>query len=202
MKNGGRTRRWVAVDADDAIAGLVMLEPLVGWSAHVGSLRVVTDPQRRHRGIGRALAMHALRAAVEAELAKVVVEVVAEQEGAVKMFTDPGFRPEAVLGDHVRDHAGTLRDLLVLAHVVDNEWATMASVGIARRASPGQRRDRFPGKVDAFGYRRREGPRRASGPLGVSRRNRTIFVNGEAVCGVSDHSRMDQTPTTITVPLP
>lgn len=127
----GSAQRWVSVTGDGAVSGLVMLEPLVGWSAHVGSLRVVTDPERRHQGLGRGLSMHALRAAVEMGLEKVVVEVVAEQEGAVRMFADLGFRPEAVLADHVRDREGTLRDLLVLAHVVDDEWATMTSVGIA-----------------------------------------------------------------------
>ena len=46
------------------------------------------------------------------------------------MFTDLGFRGEALLRDHIRDRAGTLRDLLLLAHDAREEWSSMASVGI------------------------------------------------------------------------
>jgi ribosomal protein S18 acetylase RimI-like enzyme len=123
-------RCWVALEDADAVAGLVSVQPLVGWSSHVGELRLVVDPDLRGRGLGRALAGHALREAVAAGLEKVVVEVVAEQEGAVRMFTDLGFRGEALLRDHIRDRAGTLRDLLVLAHDAREEWSSMASVGI------------------------------------------------------------------------
>jgi ribosomal protein S18 acetylase RimI-like enzyme len=123
-------RCWVAVDESGAVLGLVSIQPLVGWSSHVGELRLVVDPERRGRGLGRTLARHALREAVDAGLEKVVVEVVAEQEGAVRMFTDLGFRGEALLRDHIRDRSGALRDLLLLAHDVREEWSSMASVGI------------------------------------------------------------------------
>jgi L-amino acid N-acyltransferase YncA len=125
----GALRVWVAVDDGD-VAGIVSIHPLVGWSSHVGELRLVVDPARRGRGVGRALAAHALRAAVAAGLRKVVVEVVAEQEGAVRMFGDLGFRGEALLRDHIRDRSGELRDLVVLAHDVAEEWSSMASVGV------------------------------------------------------------------------
>ena len=46
------------------------------------------------------------------------------------MFTDLGFRGEALLRDHIRDREGELRDLLVLAHDAGDEWSSMASVGL------------------------------------------------------------------------
>jgi GNAT superfamily N-acetyltransferase len=49
-----RPRRAVAVDGD-LVVGYVALLPLHGWSAHVGSLRVVTDPEVRGKGVGAAL---------------------------------------------------------------------------------------------------------------------------------------------------
>jgi L-amino acid N-acyltransferase YncA len=127
----GRSRTWLALEEPGTVVGVVSVRPLLGWSAHVGELRLVVDPGRRGRGLGRALAAHALRAALEDGLHKIVVEVVAEQEGAVRMFTDLGFRGEALLRDHIRDRSGTLRDLLMLAHDADEEWASMASVGVA-----------------------------------------------------------------------
>jgi len=127
---GARGRRWVAVEDDGTILGFVSITPLVGWSAHVGELRLVVDPARRGHGIGASLARHALRQALEAGLAKVVVEVVAEQEGAVRMFTSLGFRGEALLTDHIRDRSGQLQDLLVLAHAAGDEWSTLSTLGV------------------------------------------------------------------------
>ena len=126
----GRTRLSVAVGESDVIVGLVSVRPLLGWSAHVGELRLVVLPAARGHGVGRRLARHALREALETGLDKIVVEVVAEQEGAIRMFSELGFRGEAVLSDHIRDRSGELRDLLVLAHSVGDEWSTMASVGV------------------------------------------------------------------------
>jgi ribosomal protein S18 acetylase RimI-like enzyme len=126
---GRRARRWVAIDGDRVVA-LVAVLPLHGWSAHVGELRLVVDPAFRGRGLGRALARHALREALAMDLRKVVVEVVAEQESAVRMFTDLGFRGEALLTCHIRDRAGNLQDLLVLAHDTVEEWSALDSLGV------------------------------------------------------------------------
>jgi L-amino acid N-acyltransferase YncA len=123
-------RRAVAVDADGRAVGYVAVVPLPGWSDHVGEVRLVVDPERRGGGLGRALARWALLAALDCGLRKLYVEVVAEQEGAVAMFTALGFQAEGLLRDHVRDHAGAVRHLRLLAHPVEEQWAAMSSVGI------------------------------------------------------------------------
>jgi hypothetical protein len=64
-------------------------------------------------------------------LSKMVVEVVADQEATIGMFRSLGFDPEALLKDHVRDQNGELRDLIVLAHSVEESYASMAAAGIA-----------------------------------------------------------------------
>lgn len=130
VRGEGRARRWVAVDGGE-ILGSLFLIPLTGWSAHVGEIRVVVAQAARGRGIGRELAQFAVVQAAEAGLRKLVVEVVAEQEPAVRMFTGLGFQGEALLGDHIRDRGGDLRDMLVLAHYLDDNWSAMASVGLS-----------------------------------------------------------------------
>lgn len=124
-----RGRRALAVDGDEVV-GYAAVLPLVGWSSHVGSLRVVVDPTRRGQGTGRALARWGLLTGLETGLAKVVVEVVADAEPAVGMFQAIGFEPEALLKDHVRDKTGALRDLVVLAHLVEGTWSGMATAGL------------------------------------------------------------------------
>ena len=124
------TARAVAV-ADGEVIGYVAVVPLHGWSSHVGEVRVIVDPDQRGRGIGRALARHAVLEAVELELRKLVVEVVADQEPTIAMFRSLGFDPEALLTDHVRDRSGALRDLMILAHSVEGQWSSMVVAGIA-----------------------------------------------------------------------
>jgi ribosomal protein S18 acetylase RimI-like enzyme len=122
--------RSIALE-EGAVVGYLAVIPLHGWSSHVGEVRIVVDPGHRGRGVGRALARHAVLDALGLGLAKMVVEVIADQEALIAMFRGLGFEPEALLVDHVRDRSGELRDLLVLAHSVERQWASMAAAGIA-----------------------------------------------------------------------
>jgi L-amino acid N-acyltransferase YncA len=123
-------RRALAFDDDGRVVGYVAVIPLSGWSDHVGDVRLVVDPTQRGRGLGRALARWALLQAVDCGLSKLIVEVVAEQEGAVAMFTGLGFQAEGLLRDHVRDRDGELRDLVLLSHSVADAWSAMQTAGI------------------------------------------------------------------------
>jgi L-amino acid N-acyltransferase YncA len=116
--------------AGDAVLGYVAVVRLQGWSSHVGEVRVIVDPDHRGRGIGRALARHAVLEALNLGLTKMVVEVVADQEPTIAMFRSHGFDPEALLKDHVRDQTGELRDLMILAHSVEESWSSMAAAGL------------------------------------------------------------------------
>jgi ribosomal protein S18 acetylase RimI-like enzyme len=122
--------RALAVE-DGEVLGYLAVVPLHGWSSHVGEIRVIVDPEQRGRGIGRALARRAVLEAMDLELTKMVVEVIADQEPTVAMFRSLGFDPEALLTDHVRDRSGELRDLMVLAHSVEEQWSAIVMAGIA-----------------------------------------------------------------------
>jgi ribosomal protein S18 acetylase RimI-like enzyme len=124
------TARAVAVQ-DGEVVGYVAVVPLHGWSSHVGEVRVIVDPDRRGHGIGRALARRAVIEAVELDLRRMVVEVVADQEPTIAMFRSLGFDPEALLTHHVRDQQGALRDLMILAHSVEDQWSSLVVAGIA-----------------------------------------------------------------------
>jgi ribosomal protein S18 acetylase RimI-like enzyme len=124
-----RSLRCVAVEGGQ-IFGCVAVIPRIGWSSHVGDLRLVVDPARRRQGLGRDLARRGLLDAIRLGLHKLVVEVVADQTPAIAMFQKLGFNGEALLHDYVRDHSGELRDLILLAHSVEDASSHMATLGI------------------------------------------------------------------------
>src|SRR5437867_3275006 len=125
--------RFIAVDDQERIAGYLRVLPGTGLSSHVGELRLVVSPNRRRSGVGRDLARRALLEAVrELRLRKLFVEVVAEQGAAIQMFKKLGFIPEAILRDHLCDRSGTMRDLVLLCHFVDENWAELATLGVDR----------------------------------------------------------------------
>lgn len=121
--------RAIAVE-DGEVVGSVAVVPLHGWSSHVGEVRLVVDPDQRGRGLGRKLAQRAVLDALDLELSKLVVEVIADQAELIAMFVALGFDAEALLADHVRDRNGQIRDLLVLANDVESQFAAMTTAGI------------------------------------------------------------------------
>jgi ribosomal protein S18 acetylase RimI-like enzyme len=128
-ENTNGAQRILAWDGA-TVVGYAAVIPGVGWSSHVGEIRLVVDPERRRAGIGHELARGALIDALQAGLLKVVVEVVADQPAAIGLFTALGFKPEALLSNYVRDRSGGLHDLLVLAHDVEDVQSAMATTGI------------------------------------------------------------------------
>jgi L-amino acid N-acyltransferase YncA len=124
-------KRWVVVEETGGaeIAGFASVRPHSGWSNHVATLHLVVHPDHRHGGVGTELAWHALTSSLSEGLRKVQVEIAADDESAIKMFSQLGFAGEALLRDHIRDRDGHYHDLVVLAHIVDDTWTAMDTVG-------------------------------------------------------------------------
>jgi L-amino acid N-acyltransferase YncA len=122
--------RRLAVDEDGAVVGFATLSPGIGRTSHVADLRLVVAESARGQGLGRSLASALLLEAVEHGFRKVTVDIATDSEGAIRMFTELGFQPEALLRDHLCDPDGELHDIVILAHAVDGEWASLHAAGI------------------------------------------------------------------------
>jgi RimJ/RimL family protein N-acetyltransferase len=106
----------VALDDDSgAVVGAAALvrDPL-GWSAHVGEVRLLVLPDRRGAGLGRDLLEALFAAARGHDLGKLTAAMTPDQTAAVALFEGLGFRQEALLRGHVRDRAGATHDLAIL----------------------------------------------------------------------------------------
>jgi L-amino acid N-acyltransferase YncA len=125
-----RSPRLLACDAAGRVVAYGAVRRGRGWSSHVGEMTLMVDPERRREGHGKAMARLVLIAALKAGMTKVVVEIVADERAAIAMFGQLGFEAEALLRGHVRDRAGELRDLVMLAHPVADNWGVMAATGV------------------------------------------------------------------------
>jgi ribosomal protein S18 acetylase RimI-like enzyme len=124
-----RLRRCACGDGGRIIA-FAALEPGTDWSSHVAEMYLVVAPEARRSGLGRTLARNMLIEAVENGLKKVTIQIAADNEGAIQMFQKMGFEGEALLRDQLcSPNDGEMRDIVMLAHLVDDQWATMVTGG-------------------------------------------------------------------------
>ena len=134
---------WMAALQDGRMAGLaarrggqlvgctsIYTDPL-SWSRHVGELRVLVASSERGRGLGRCLIQECFIQALELGLKKLVAQMTTNQTGAIAVFEDLGFHPEALLRQHVADRDGDLHDLVLLSHDVAAVAARHEAYGVA-----------------------------------------------------------------------
>ncbi len=107
------------------------------WSRHVGELRVLIDGSMRGKGLGRALTESVFAQALDRGIEKMVAQMTVDQKGAIATFEELGFKPEALLLDHVKDREGKKHDLLVYSHDVHGFQAQMDAYGVSEAAGAG-----------------------------------------------------------------
>ncbi|HEU0044350.1 GNAT family N-acetyltransferase [Sphingomonas sp.] len=124
----------LAVDQDAAeprVAGTAALvrDPL-GWSAHVGEVRLLVSPDRRGAGVGRDLLEAIFAIARDRGLAKLTARMTPDQSGSVALFEGLGFRAEALLKDQVRGRDGRSHDLAILSFDAARHAARQQAFGV------------------------------------------------------------------------
>lgn len=125
-----RRIRRCAVDDGGALLAIAALNPGQDWTSHVADLVLLVSPAARRRQLGRTMARQMLIEAVQHGFTKVTVMIAADNEGAVDMFRKIGFDAEALLRDQLRDpNDGTLRDTVILSHLVTENWSAMLTGG-------------------------------------------------------------------------
>jgi RimJ/RimL family protein N-acetyltransferase len=106
----------VATGPNGIVGTAVLAREAHGWARHVGEIRVVADPATRRLGLGHMLAETIFALAVRLGLEKIVAQMMADQEGAIRVFELLGFRAEATLRNHVSDRYGRKHDLVIMAN--------------------------------------------------------------------------------------
>jgi len=104
----------------------------LSWSPHVGELRVLVSPRARQTGLGRELIQESFLIGLDLGLEKLTVRMTLDQEGAMAVFEELGFRREAMFRDHVKDRDGNKHDLLIMSHDVEGFLSQMQAYGLDR----------------------------------------------------------------------
>ena len=129
----GRGTIWsvLACRGDTVLGcGAVIRDPH-SWSGHVGEVRVLLSPDLRGSGVGQQLAQETCALALEHGMEKLVAQMTVDQRGAIAVFQALGFRPEALLTQHVKDRDGAAHDIVVLSHHAARFEAQMEAYGMA-----------------------------------------------------------------------
>ena len=88
----------------------------LGWTRHLGKVRLVIDPRYRQKGLGSLLVKELLEIGKGLKLERLVVELMGSQQAALAAFRHLGFERVGVLHRHVKDRAGRPQDLVILIH--------------------------------------------------------------------------------------
>lgn len=105
----------VAEDGGATLGTAALVRDPLGWSPHVGEVRLLVSPHYRGQGVGRALLEELFGIAIRRECQKLIARMTPDQTGAIALFESFGFRGEAMLRDHVMDRAGAVHDLAILS---------------------------------------------------------------------------------------
>jgi len=113
----------VAETADRIVGTAILAREAHGWARHVGEIRIVADPAVRRQGLGHVLAETIFTLAVGTGVEKMVAQMMTDQAGAIRVFEQLGFRPEATLRNHVKDRYGRKHDLMIMANDLETTLA-------------------------------------------------------------------------------
>ncbi|WP_156680947.1 GNAT family N-acetyltransferase [Sphingomonas profundi] len=103
----------------------------LSWSPHVGECRVVVAPDARGHGLGREITQDALALSLSLGIEKLLARMTPDQQGAIAVFEELGFHPEALFRDYVRDDSGASHDLVILSLDLVRHRAQLEAFGFS-----------------------------------------------------------------------
>lgn len=115
----GRSLTVVAYDGEKLAGYATLHHDEVLWTRHVGEIRTNVGTDYRGVGLGARLVEEMYQVAKDLGLKKITAHMTADQKAARATFERIGFRPEALLADHVVDAEGRTHDMLIMSYDVD-----------------------------------------------------------------------------------
>lgn len=109
--------------ADERIVGDVSLHRIpYGWKHHIGTVRVVVDPEYHDKGLGTLLIHEIVELASEFGLEKLWAELPLDMPAAIAVFRKAGFSSKAVVEGLVKDLRGRNTDVVIMVCDIGTQY--------------------------------------------------------------------------------
>ena len=118
----GVVRRLVALAGDEIVADGALELAGARWKEHVAELRLIVARPYQRKGVGMLMARDLYTLASAEKVEDVVVEMMAPQISARRIFHKLGFKEEAVFPRYVKDITGRKQDLIVMRSELGALW--------------------------------------------------------------------------------
>jgi GNAT superfamily N-acetyltransferase len=112
--NYDRVFPLLAFKDNKVVANATLHRVSYGWRKHLGTLRIVVDPEFHGKGLGTLMINELIELAQEFGLEKLMVEFPLKAQGALAMFEKAGFSPRAVIEGLMKDRHGQNLDIVIM----------------------------------------------------------------------------------------
>ncbi len=104
----------LAFEGENVVANATLYRVEHGWRKHLGTIRIVVDPELHEKGLGTLMINEIIDLAYEFGLEKLMVEFPLKAQGALVMFKKAGFSPRAVIEGLMKDRHGENLDVVIM----------------------------------------------------------------------------------------
>lgn len=123
-----RNVKRLVAEIDDEIAADAGLElHSRGWKRHLAEFRLIVSSKYQRKGLGMVLAGELYELALKEGVEEMIIELMAPQAEARKIFERLGFTEGAVLKQFVVDAHGKKQDLLIMRCNIHKIWDQIES---------------------------------------------------------------------------
>ncbi len=104
----------LALVKNEVVANATLHRVPYGWRKHLGTIRIVVDPEFHERGLGTLMMNELVDLAQEFGLEKLMAELPLKAHGALAMFKKVGFSPRAVIEGLMKNRHGQNLDVVIM----------------------------------------------------------------------------------------
>lgn len=104
----------LAFKGDKVVANASLHRVAYGWRKHLGTIRIVVDPELHGKGLGTLMINELVDLAMEFGLEKLMVEFPLKAHGALAIFKKAGFSPRGVIEGLMKGRHGEDLDIVIM----------------------------------------------------------------------------------------
>ena len=104
----------LAIMNEQIVANASLHRVAYGWRKHLGTIRIVVEPDFHEKGLGTLMINELVDLALEFGLEKLMVEFPLKAHGALVMFKKAGFSPRAVIEGLMKNRHGENIDVVIM----------------------------------------------------------------------------------------